>query len=210
MIRNKFGDDYIGYQQYKEFRSKASGKTAKSIVISAVARLAPFRTKEVRRLFSYDNMDLDRIGEERYAIFVVTPPTDKSFNFIAGMLYTQLFQELQYCATQVHKHDGQRLPVPCRFIMDEFYNTCEIPQFVNILSYARSFGISITIILQSLEQIKAMYEKEWGVVVDNCNTILYLGSINHKDTLEYMSQLLGKGTFDKRTTGRTRATRLFI
>lgn len=204
MIRNKFGDDYIGYQQYKEFRSKASGKTAKSIVISAVARLAPFRTKEVRRLFSYDNMDLDRIGEERYAIFVVTPPTDKSFNFIAGMLYTQLFQELQYCATQVHKHDGQRLPVPCRFIMDEFYNTCEIPQFVNILSYARSFGISITIILQSLEQIKAMYEKEWGVVVDNCNTILYLGSINHKDTLEYMSQLLGKGTFDKRTTGRTR------
>lgn len=204
MIRNKFGDDYIGYQQYKEFRSKASGKTAKSIVISAVARLAPFRTKEVRRLFSYDNMELDRVGEERYAIFLVTPPTDKSFNFIGGMLYTQLFQELQYCATQVHKHDGQRLPVPCRFILDEFYNTCEIPNFVNILSYARSFGISITIILQSLEQIKAMYEKEYGVVIDNCNTILYLGSINHKDTLEYMSQLLGKGTFDKRTTGRTR------
>lgn len=204
IFEEKFGKDHIGIQQYKEFRSKASGKTAKSIVISAVARLAPFRTSEVRRLFSYDNMNLDRVGEEKYAIFVVTPPTDKSFNFIAGMLFTQLFQELQYCATQVHKHDGQRLPVPCRFILDEFYNTAQIPNFPQILSYARSFGIGITIILQSLEQIKAMYEKEWGVVIDNCNTLLYLGSINHKDTLEYMSQLLGKGTFDKRTTGRTR------
>lgn len=204
VFEEKFGKDHIGIQQYKEFRSKASGKTAKSIVISAVARLAPFRTSEVRRLFSYDNMNLDRVGEEKYAIFVVTPPTDKSFNFIAGMLFTQLFQELQYCATQVHKHDGQRLPVPCRFILDEFYNTAQIPNFPQILSYARSFGIGITIILQSLEQIKAMYEKEYGVVIDNCNTILYLGSINHKETLEYMSQLLGKGTFDKRTTGRTR------
>ncbi len=204
IFEERHGKDNIGVMQYKEFRSKASGKTAKSIVISAVARLAPFQTKEIRRITSYDNMDLDFVGEEKYAVFVVTPPTDKSFNFIAGMLYTQLFQELQYCATVVHKHDGQRLAMPVKFILDEFRNTSQIPNFESILSYARSFGIGITIILQSLEQIKAMYEKEWGTILDNCNTTLYLGSISHEDTLKYYSDLLGKGTFDKKTTGRTR------
>lgn len=199
-----FGRDHIGAQQYREFRGKASGKTAKSIVISAVARLAPFRTKAIRRIFSYDSMHLDRLGEEKTAIFIVVPPTDDTFNFVAGMVYTQMFQELQYCATQVHKHEGQRLPVPVRFILDEFANTCRIPNFVKILAYARSFGIGISVILQSLEQIKNMYKDEWGVIVDNCNTLLYLGSISHMDTLEYMSKLIGKGTFDKRTTGRTR------
>lgn len=204
LFKEEHGDDHIGVQQFKEFREKASGKTAKSIVISAVARLAPFRTKAVRRIFSYDSMHLDRLGEEYTAVFVVVPPTDTTFNFIAGMLFTQMFQELQYSATQVHKHDGQRLPVPVRFILDEFANTCTIPQFVKILAYARSFGIGIVPILQSLEQIKTMYKDEWGVIVDNCNTLLYLGSITHMDTLEYMSKLLGKGTFDKKTTGRTK------
>lgn len=204
IFKRKHGADHIGVQQYEEFREKASGKTAKSIVISAVARLAPFKTTAVRRIFSYDTMQLDRLGEELTAVFVVVPPTDTTFNFIAGMLFTQMFQELQYCATQVHKHDGQRLPIPVRFILDEFANTCTIPQFVKILAYARSFGIGIVPILQSLEQIKNMYKDEWGVIVDNCNTMLYLGSITHMDTLEYMSKLLGKGTFDKKTTGRTR------
>ena len=204
IFKQTHGEEHIGVQQYREFREKASGKTAKSIVISAVARLAPFRTSAVRRIFSYDTMQLDRLGEELTAVFVVVPPTDTTFNFIAGMLFTQMFQELQYCATQVHKHDGQRLPIPVRFILDEFANTCTIPQFVKILAYARSFGIGIVPILQSLEQIKNMYKDEWGVIVDNCNTLLYLGSITHMDTLEYMSKLLGKGTFDKRTTGRTR------
>lgn len=204
IFKEEHGEEHIGVQQYREFREKASGKTAKSIVISAVARLAPFRTSAVRRIFSYDTMNLERLGEEKTAIFVVVPPTDTTFNFIAGMMFTQMFQELQYCATQVHKHEGQRLPIPVRFILDEFANTCTIPQFVKILAYARSFGVGITPILQSLEQIKNMYKDEWGVIVDNCNTLLYLGSITHGDTLEYMSKLLGKGTFDKRTTGRTR------
>lgn len=204
MFAENFGEDHIGVQQYREFREKASGKTAKSIVISAVARLAPFRAQAIKKMFSYDTMQLDRVGEEKTAIFVVVPPTDDTFNFIAGMLFSQLFQELQYCATQVHKHEGQRLPVPCRFILDEFANTCKIPNFVKILAYARSFGIGIVPILQSLEQIKNMYKDEWGVIIDNCNTLLYLGSITHMDTLEYMSKLLGKGTFDKKTTGRTR------
>ena len=198
------GENHIGVEQFNDFRGKASGKTAKSIVISAVARLAPFRTSEVRRIFSYDTMHLERIGEEKTAIFVVVPPTDSSFNFIAGMLFTQLFQEIQYCATQVHKHDGQRLPVPVRFLMDEFANTCEVPNFVKILAYARSLGVGISIVVQSLEQLKKMYEKEWGVICDNCNELLYLGGVTSMDTLEYMSKLLGKATFDKRTTGRTR------
>lgn len=204
IFAEKFGEDHIGVQQFREFREKASGKTAKSIVISAVARLAPFRTKAIQKIFSYDTMNLDKVGEEKTAIFIVVPPTDTTFNFIAGIMFTQLFQELQYCATQVHKHEGQRLPVPCRFILDEFANTCKIPNFVQILAYARSFGIGITPILQSLEQIKNMYKDEWGVIVDNCSTLLYLGNISHMDTLEYMSKLLGKGTFDKRTTGKTR------
>ena len=199
------GSGHIGVQQYKEFRTKASGKTAKSIVISAVARLAPFRTAGVRKLFGHDSMGLDMLGEKKMAVFVIVPPTDTTFNFIAGMLFTQMFQELQHCATEVHKHDGQRLPVPVRFILDEFANTCTIPNFVKILAYARSFGIGIVPILQSLEQIKNMYKDEWGVVVDNCNTLLFLGRITHMDTLEYMSKLLGKGTFDKKTTGRTRS-----
>lgn len=204
IFAKRFGEDHIGVQQYREFREKTSGKTAKSIVIYAVARLAPFRAQAIKKMFSYDTMQLDRVGEEKTAIFVVVPPTDDTFNFIAGMLFSQLFQELQYCATQVHKHEGQKLPVPCRFILDEFANTCKIPNFVKILAYARSFGIGIVPILQSLEQIKSMYKDEWGVIIDNCNTLLYLGSITHMDTLEYMSKLIGKGTFDKRTTGRTR------
>lgn len=204
IFAERFGEEHIGVQQYREFREKSSGKTAKSIVISAVARLAPFRTSAVKKMFAYDTMQLDMVGEEKTAIFVVVPPTDPTFNFIAGMLFTQLFQELQYCATQVHKHDGQRLPVPCRFILDEFANTCKIPNFVKILAYARSFGIGITPILQSLEQIKNMYKDEWGVIIDNCNTLLYLGSISHNDTLDYMSKLIGKGTFDKRTTGHSK------
>lgn len=195
------GEDHIGVQQYREFRGKAAGKTAKSIAISAVARLAPFKTKSVKRIFADDSMRLETIGEELTAIFVVVPPTDPTFNFIAGMLFMQMFQELQYSATQVHR---QRLPVPVRFILDEFANTCKIPEFVKILAYARSFGIGIVPILQSLEQIKNLYKDEWGVIVDNCNTLLFLGAITHMETLEYMSKLLGKGTFDKKTTGRTR------
>lgn len=204
IFKENVGESHIGYQQFKEFRQKAGGKTAKSIVISAVARLAPFKVSEIRRIFAKDEMHLDLVGEEKTAVFVVVPPTDKTYNFIAGMLFTQLFQELNYCALNVHKHDGGRLPIPCRFILDEFANTCTIPNFVSLLAYARSLGIGITTILQSLEQIKNMYKDEWGVIVDNSNTLLYLGKVTHMDTLEYLSKLLGKGTFDKESSSRSR------
>lgn len=198
------GKDHIGIQMYNEFRDKASGKTAKSIVMSAVARFAPFRTKEISRILSADSMKLELLGEEKTAIFVVVPPTDTTFNFMAGMLFTQMFQELQYCATQVHKAEGQRLPVPVRFLLDEFANTCKIPQFEKILAYARSFGIGICPILQSLEQLKKMFDKEWGTIIDNCFTMLYLGGVTHPETLEYLVKLVGKGTFDKKTTSQTK------
>ena len=198
------GTKHIGVRLYKEFRSKAAGRTAKSIVISAVARLGPFQSSETQRIFSYDSMELDRIGEEKMMIFLVTPPTDHSFDFIAGMVVTQLFQEIQYCATVVHKHHGQRLPIPVRFHLDEFANCFRIPNFISLLAYARSFGVGICPIIQSIDQLKAMFKDEWGVVIDNCNSLLYLGGIKHEDTLKYISSLCGKTTYDKKTFSRSK------
>lgn len=201
---HKAGSENSGVKAWKEFRSKAAGKTAKSIVITAVARLSPFRTKGIRRIFEYDDMQLERLGEEKTAVFVVVPPVDDTFNSIAGMLFTQMFQELQYCALQVHKHDGQRCPVTVRFILDEFATTCVIPNFTKILAYARSLGIGIAPVIQSIEQLKTTYEKDWGSIVDNCSSLLYLGGDTTDASTKFISDLLGKGTYDKRTTGRSR------
>lgn len=198
------GEEHVGVKNYREFRAFASGKTAMSIVASAVARLRTFDVPEVERIFRYDTMHLERVGEEKTAIFVVVPPMEKTFNFVAGMMFTQLFQEIQYCATEVHKHDGMRVPVPVRFILDEFATTCTIPNFTEILAYARSLGVGITPIIQSLSQLKKIYEKDWGVIVDNCGAFLFLGSVTHDETLDYISEkLLGKGTWDKKTIGRS-------
>jgi type IV secretion system protein VirD4 len=199
----KHGEDHIGVVQYNEFRGKAAGKTAMSIVISAVARLAPFQTKEMKRIVSHDTMMLQELGERKMAIFVVVPPTGDTFNFVSGLLFTQMFQELQYCASIKYKDKGQRLPVPVRFLLDEFANTCVIPKFVEILAYARSFGVGIAPVFQSFDQIKKLYEKDVGVFVDNCSYLLFLGRCTHNETLDYFSKLLGKGTFDKRSSSRT-------
>lgn len=188
-------------RSWEDFRTKCKGKTAQSVTATALAKLSPFDEKEIRRIFSKDEMEIDLLGERRTALFVVLPPTNTTYNFIANVLYTTIFEQLEYCATV--KHD-QHLPVPVRFICDEFYNTGRIPKFENILSYARSFGIGISIILQSLDQIKEMYKDSWGTVLDNCSTFLYLGGIRHADTLEYISKLLGKGTFDKKSYSQTK------
>lgn len=198
-----YGEENIAVQQFHEFRSKASGKTAKSIVISAVARLSSMRIPEIKRILSRDDMRLDLVGEELTTIFVVKPPTVDECNYIAGMFFTILFQELNYCATVKHR-DQQRVPVPVHFYLDEFATTCRIPKFVEIQSYARSLGIGITVILQSLDQLKNIYEKEWGVVIDNSNTFLYLGNIGSMETLKYVSELLGKATIDKSSNSRSR------
>lgn len=203
IFAERFGEDHLGVELYREFRGKAAGKTAKSIVMSAVGRFTPFRTKDMKRVFSHDVMNLSELGEKKMAVFVVVPPTSKKFNFVAGMLFTQMFQELQYCAT-VKYQEKQQLPVPVRFILDEFANTCKIPNFPLIIAYARSFGIGIAPILQSLDQLKAMYKDDWGVIIDNCASMIYLGRIACPETLKFFSELLGKGTFDKCTSSRTR------
>lgn len=197
-IYNKYGDENSNpaLRSWQDFRTKCKGKTAQSVTSTALSKVAPFDEKQIRRIFEKDEMELDLIGERRTALFIVLPPTNVYYNFIANVLYTMLFEQLEYCATVKY---NQQLPVPVRFILDEFYNTGRIPKFENILSYARSFGIGISIILQSLDQIKEMYEKSWGTIIDNCSTFLYLGGIRHVDTLEYICKLIGKGTFDKRT-----------
>ena len=143
-------------------------------------------------MLSYDEMELDMIGEKKMAIFVVVPPTDKTFNFIAGMVFTQLFQEINYCALVKHKRDGMRVPIPVRFLLDEFKNTCRIPNFIEILAYARSLGVSISVILQSLSQLKEIYEKEWETVMDNCSALLYFGGLKSETTTKALSDLAGQ------------------
>lgn len=202
-ICNKYGDINTNpaLRCWEDFRTKCKGKTAQSVTATALAKLSPFDEEQIRRIFSKDEMELDLVGERKTALFIILPPTNTNYNFIANVLYTMLFEQLEYCATVKH---NQQLPVPVRLILDEFYNTGRIPKFENILSYARSFGIGISIILQSLDQIKEMYKDSWGTIVDNCSTFLYLGSIRHPDTLEYISKLLGKGTFDKRTISQSK------
>lgn len=198
-----YGENHIAVQHFHEFRTKAAGKTAKCITMCAVVRLGAIKAPEIQRILDHDDMHLDMVGEELTTIFVVKPPTVHAFDFIAGMLFTLLFDELNYCATIKHIKQ-QCVPVPVHFYLDEFYNTCRIPNFVEIQSYARSLGVGTTVILQSLDQLKSIYEKEWGTVLDNSNTFLFLGNINSMETAEYISKLLGKGTFDKKTTSRSK------
>lgn len=202
-LYEKYGgiNDNPALRCWEDFRTKCKGKTAQSVTATALAKLSPFDERNVKRIFSKDEMELDLIGERRTALFVILPPTNRNYDFIGNVLYSTLFRQLEYCATVKH---NQSLPVPVRLILDEFYNTGKIDNFPNMLSYARSFGIGISIILQSLEQIKEMYEKSWGTLVDNCSYFLFLGGVRHEETLEYISKLLGKGTYDKKTYSRSR------
>lgn len=203
--QEEYRDNHIAYIQYKHFKAGA-GKTAKSIIISATARLAPFNIPALKNISLYDEMQLDKIGEEKTALFIVLPPTNLTFTFVSGMLLTQLFSELNKCANVKHAKQGGTLPIPVRFILDEFRNTGRIPMFTQILAYARSLNISIMPILQSLEQLKEMYEKEWQVILDNCAMFLFMGGIRNNDTLEYVKKLVGTGTFDKKSHSVTKGT----
>lgn len=202
-IYNKYGDENCNpaLRSWVDFRSKCKGKTAQSVTATALAKLAPFDQRQIRRIFSKDELELDLIGERKTALVIVLPPIEKSYAFIANVMYKLLFSQLEYCATVKH---NQQLPVPVRFIMDEFYNTGRVPLFDNILSYARSFGIGITIILQSLEQLKTMYKELWPAIIDNCSYFLYLGGVKSPETLKYISELLGKATFEKKSTSESK------
>ena len=168
-------------------------------MISVGVRLAAFNLEELASLTRYDEMELEQIGERKTALFAIIPDNDSTFNFVIGMLYTQLFQMLYYQADFVH---GGRLPVPVHFIMDEFANVALPDEFDKLLSTMRSRLIFVSIILQNLAQIKALYKDTWESIMGNCDSKLYLGG-NEQSTHEYISKELGKATIDTNTYGKS-------
>ena len=191
--------EHIALKYYRGYHS-GSGKTLKSIQITLISRLEKFNLESLASITQTDEMELWNLGEQRTAIFAVIPDNDSSFNFLVGMLYTQMFQQLYYQADIVH---GGRLPVHVHFVMDEFANVALPDEFDKLLSTMRSREISVSIIIQNLAQLKALFEKQWESIVGNCDEFLYLGG-NEQSTHEYVSKLLGKETIDTNTYGQSR------
>ena len=191
---------HFAVRQYKKYKM-AAGKTAKSILISCGARLAPFDIAELREIMSYDEMELDKIGDRKTALFLIMSDTDTTFNFVIAMLQSQLFNLL---CDKADDEYGGRLPVHVRVIADEFANIGQIPQFDKLIATIRSREISASIILQSQSQLKAMYKDSADTILGNCDTTLFLGG-KEKTTLKEMSELLGKETIDLNNTSETRS-----
>ena len=191
---------HFAVRQYKKYKM-AAGKTAKSILISCGARLAPFDIAELREIMSYDEMELDKIGDRKTALFLIMSDTDTTFNFVIAMLQSQLFNLL--CDKADDEYGGS-LPVHVRVIADEFANIGQIPQFDKLIATIRSREISASIILQSQSQLKAMYKDSADTILGNCDTTLFLGG-KEKTTLKEMSELLGKETIDLYNTSETRS-----
>ena len=191
---------HFAVRQYKKYKM-AAGKTAKSVLISCGARLAPFDIAELREIMSYDEMELDKIGDRKTALFLIMSDTDTTFNFVIAMLQSQLFNLL---CDKADDEYGGRLPVHVRVIADEFANIGQIPQFDKLIATIRSREISASIILQSQSQLKAMYKDSADTILGNCDTTLFLGG-KEKTTLKEMSELLGKETIDLYNTSETRS-----
>ena len=191
--------EHLAVKQYNIFKL-AAGKTAKSILISLGVRLEKFNLASIAGITTTDELELSSIGERKTALFAVIPDNDSSFNFIVGMLYTQLFQQLYYLAD--HVYNG-RLPVHVHFVMDEFSNVSLPDEFDKLLSTMRSREISVSIILQNLAQLKALFKDTWESIVGNCDEFLYLGG-NEQSTHKYVSELLGKETIDTNTYGQSK------
>lgn len=191
---------HFAVRQYKKYKM-AAGKTAKSILISCGARLAPVDIAELREIMSYDEMELDKIGDRKTALFLIMSDTDTTFNFVIAMLQSQLFNLL---CDKADDEYGGRLPVHVRVIADEFANIGQIPQFDKLIATIRSREISASIILQSQSQLKAMYKDSADTILGNCDTTLFLGG-KEKTTLKEMSELLGKETIDLYNTSETRS-----
>ena len=188
----------LALKQYKIYK-QAAGKTAKSILISVGVRLSAFNLESIASLTATDELELDLVGERKTAIFAIIPDNDSTFNFLIGMLYTQLFQMLYYQADIVH---GGALPVPVHFLMDEFANVALPDEFDKLLSTMRSRLIFVSIIIQNLAQIKGLYKDSWESIVGNCDTLYYLGG-NEQSTHKFMSEYLGKETLDTNTYGKS-------
>ena len=191
---------HVAVKQYKVFK-QAAGKTAKSILISCGARLAPFDIAELRELMSYDEMELDTIGDRKTALFVIISDTDDTFNFIVAIMYSQLFNLLCDKADDVY---NGRLPVHVRCLLDEFANIGQIPKFDKLIATIRSREISASIILQSQSQLKTIYKDAADTITGNCDCTLFLGG-KEKSTLKEISEVLGKETIDLYNTSETRS-----
>ncbi len=195
--------DHFAVKQYKKFKM-AAGKTLKSILISCGARLAPFDIKELRELMAYDELELDTLGDSKAALFVIISDTDSTFNFVAALMYSQLFNLLCDKADDFY---GGRLPVHVRLILDEFANIGQIPAFDKLIATIRSREISASIILQSQSQLKAIYKDSADTIVGNCDSTLFLGG-KEKTTLKEISELLGKETIDSYNRSENRGTQI--
>ena len=188
----------LALKQYKIYK-QAAGKTAKSILISVGVRLAAFNLESIASLTHYDELELEKMGERKTALFAVIPDNDSTFNFLIGMLYTQLFQMLYYSADIIHYGE---LPIPVHFMMDEFANVALPDEFDKLLATMRSRRIFVSIIIQNLAQIKALYKDAWESIVGNCDELYYLGG-NEQSTHKFMSEYLGKETLDTNTYGKS-------
>ena len=190
--------EHIAVKYYRNYRS-GSGKTLKSIQLTLASHLEKFNLESVAALTVTDELELSSIGEKKVAFFALIPDNDTSFNFLVSILYTQIFQQVFYLADRKY---GGSLPMHCHFLMDEFANVSLPDDFDKILSVMRSRGISVSIILQNLAQLKALFEKQWESIVGNCDSFLYLGG-NEQATHKYVSELLGKETIDTNTYGKS-------
>ncbi len=190
--------EHIALKYYHSYHS-GSAKTLKSIQITLAARLEKFNLESLAALTTTDELEIETLGEKKTALFALIPDNDTSFNFLVSLLYTQLFQQLFYSADHIH---GGSLPIPVHFLMDEFANVSLPDDFDKILSVMRSRSVSVSIILQNLAQLKALFEKQWESIVGNCDEFLYLGG-NEQSTHKYVSALLGKSTIDTNTYGKS-------
>lgn len=188
----------VAVRQYKVFK-QAAGKTAKSILISAAVRLAPFNLPQLACITDHDDMDLYTLGEKKAVLYAVIPDNDTSLHFLVSLLYSQAFQTLYYSADQIHHGP---LPRHVHFVLDEFASM-PLPGFTRELATMRSRNISASTIIQNMAQIKELYKDSWETIPGNSDTLLYLGG-NESSTHEYISKALGKGTIDTRTHGRTK------
>lgn len=191
--------DHIAVSYYKSYKL-AAGKTAKSIQITLVARLEKFILESVAALTRTDSLDIPSLGDKRVALFAIIPDNDKSFNFLISMLYMQLFQQLFWKADH---SPGAALKVPVHFLMDEFANVALPDDFEQYLATMRSRGVFVSIILQNITQLKALFEKSWESIMGNCDTFIYLGG-NEQSSHKYVSELLGKATIDTNSFGKTK------
>ena len=191
--------EHFAVRQYRKFKL-AAGKTAKSILVSCGARLAPFDIKELRDLMAYDEMELDMMGDQKTAMFVIISDTDDTFNFVVAIMYSQLFNLLCDRADDVHHG---KLPYHVRILADEFANIGQIPKFDKLIATIRSREISASIILQSQSQLKTIYKDAADTIIGNCDTVLFLGG-KESSTLKAISETLGKETIDLYNTSDTR------